>query len=185
MMNFFYEKLPTSIWVDGKEIGIITDFREYIKFYDMIKSDELSSEMKLKFVLQYFEKLPENLPGAIKALGDFFAMEDDEGTSKQKVNSATKKLFSYSIDFPYILSAFQRDYNIDLLRIPYMHWWKFRMLFDGLSEDNEIKKRMMYRGIDIGSIKDPEEKNRIMKIQESIALEENQLTDYDIGDAFW
>ena len=59
------------------------------------------------------------------------------------------------------------------------------MLFDGLSEDNEIKKRIMYRGIDIGTIKDHDERKRIVKIQASIALEENQLTDYDIGDVFW
>jgi hypothetical protein len=75
-MNLFYEKLPTYILVDNEKINIVTDFREYIKFHDMIKSNELSTETKLQYVLQYFDRIPSNLPEAIKALGDFFGMED-------------------------------------------------------------------------------------------------------------
>ena len=184
-MNLFYEKLPTYVLVDNERINIVTDFREYIKFHDMIKSNELSAETKLQYVLQYFDRMPSNLPEAIKALGDFFGMEDIRLGVKTSPSETRKQLFSFSKDFPYIYAAFKKDYNIDLLRIPYMHWWEFKMLFDGLSEDSEIKKRIMYRGIDIGSIKDPDERKRIVKIQASIALEENQLTDYDIGDVFW
>ena len=95
-----------------------------------------------------------------------------------------KNLFSFSIDYPYILSAFLRDYGIDLIDIKYLHWWKFRMLFDGLSEDNEIKKRIMYRGIDLSEVKDPEEKKRIQKIKKLIELKQEELTDFEIGDAF-
>ena len=184
-MNLFYEKLPTCIWVRNEPINIVTDFREYVRFHDMIKSDELSSEMKLQYILQYFEKIPSNLPEAIKALGDFFCMEDVQMECGPKQDGKRRQLFSFSKDYPYIYAAFRRDYNIDLIKIPYMHWWEFKMLFDGLSEDNEIKKRIMYRGIDIGTIKDPDERKRIARIQASIALEENQLTDYDIGDVFW
>lgn len=58
------------------------------------------------------------------------------------------------------------------------------MLFDGLSEENEIKKRIMYRGINLSEIRDPEERKRIRKIQKVIELKQEELTDYDIGDAF-
>lgn len=58
------------------------------------------------------------------------------------------------------------------------------MLFDGLSEENEIKKRIMYRGINLSEIRDPEERKRIQKIQKVIELKQEELTDYDIGDAF-
>ena len=67
-MNLFYEDLPTSIWIDDESVEIVTDFREYIKFYDMVKSHELTKEMKLEYIIQYFKQLPSNLPGAIKAL---------------------------------------------------------------------------------------------------------------------
>lgn len=58
------------------------------------------------------------------------------------------------------------------------------MLFDGLSNDNEIKQRIMYRGIDLNDVKDKDERKRIMKIQREIKLPDDILTDYDIGDAF-
>ena len=93
-------------------------------------------------------------------------------------------LYSFSYDYPYIFSAFMHDYRINIRTIPYMHWWEFRMLFDGLSNDNEIKQRIMYRGIDLNDVKDKDERKRIMKIQREIKLPDDILTDYDIGDAF-
>jgi hypothetical protein len=95
-----------------------------------------------------------------------------------------KPLFSFRADYPYIMAGFLRDYGIDLSEIEYLHWWKFRMLFEGLSEDTEIKQRIMYRGINLEEIKDKDEKKRIRKIQNAIRLPEEILTDYDIGNAF-
>lgn len=58
------------------------------------------------------------------------------------------------------------------------------MLFDGLSEDTEIKKRIMYRSIDLSAIKDKDERKRIRRIQQSVRLPEDALTDFDIGEIF-
>ena len=58
------------------------------------------------------------------------------------------------------------------------------MLFDGLSEDTEIKQRIMYRGINLSDIKDKDERKRISRIQKQIRLPMEELTDYDIGNAF-
>ena len=58
------------------------------------------------------------------------------------------------------------------------------MLFDGLPDDTEIKKRIMYRGLNLNEIKDRKERKRIEKIQNQIRLPDDELSDYDIGDAF-
>lgn len=58
------------------------------------------------------------------------------------------------------------------------------MLFDGLSEDTEIKQRIMYRSIDLNTVKDKEERKRIRKIQSAIRLPEEILSDYEIGEMF-
>ena len=42
----------------------------------------------------------------------------------------------------------------------------------------------MYRSVDLSEIKDKEERKRIKKIQKSIQLPSESLTDYDIGNAF-
>ena len=65
-----------------------------------------------------------------------------------------------------------------------MHWWEFRMLFDGLSDNTEIKKRMLYRGIDLSTIKDADERKRIQRIQQEIMIPDTGPNDYDIGEAF-
>lgn len=189
-MNFFYEELPNTVNVKGENIKVITDFREYIRLLDMLKDQELDALQKFAIIQQYFIDDVIVDEEAISALSRFILMDAncaevgnvcdyEEPRDNQK-----KNLFSYSIDYPYILSGFLKDYGIDLIDIKYMHWWKFRMLFDGLSDDTEIKQRIMYRSVDLSEIKDKEERKRIKKIQKSIQLPSKSLTDYDIGDAF-
>ena len=53
-MNLFYEDFPTSIKVRDREYEIITDFREWIRFCDMMKSD-INIELKMSFTLDMFK----------------------------------------------------------------------------------------------------------------------------------
>lgn len=189
-MNFFYEELPNTVNVKGENIKIITDFREYIRLLDMLKDQELDALQKFAIIQQYFLDDIVADEEAISALSCFITMDAncveaaETGDCGRPQENPKKNLFSYSIDYPYILSGFLRDYGIDLIDIKYMHWWKFRMLFDGLSDDTEIKQRIMYRSVDLSEIKDKEERKRIKKIQKSIQLPSESLTDYDIGNAF-
>lgn len=190
-MNYMYEELPDSICVNGNDIKIVTDFREYIRLFDMLNDESLTTMDKMFFVRQYFlSDLPDSELGeAILKLKDFIAIKSDNEMSNSEHEGheevKREKLFSYEVDFPYILSAFLRDYGIDIMSVRYMHWWKFKFLFDGLSDENEIKKRIMYRGIDPGSIKDDAERKRIIEIKSRIALPESEVSEYDIGDMLW
>lgn len=189
-MNLFYEDYPTSIMVDGEEIPIVTDFRSYVQLFDMLKDSEMNSNEKFMTLRQYFKMTPPNFSHAIDALVDFMTMEElpkcgMQGSEETENDDAKKKeLYSFSIDYPFIFSAFLQEHGINIRTIPYMHWWEFRMLFDGLSDDTEIKKRIMYRNIDLNEIKDKEERKRIEKIQRQIRLPGDELNDFDIGDAF-
>lgn len=186
-MNLFYEKIPRHVVVNDEKIGIVTDFREVVKFIDILKSEELNLEEKIVLTMQYFKQRPKDLSGALMSYWDFVKMKNvfsEEAEEERKEEERVMKvLFSFESDYPYIYSAFLRDYNIDIQRIRYMHWWRFQMLFDGLDDNNEIKKRMMYRSIDTSKIKDKTERRRIEHIQRSIALVENQISDFDIGNA--
>lgn len=189
-MNLFYDEFPKVVEVNGEVISIITDFREYIRLLDMLKCDELSSCEKAWIIGEYFlEDIQVNME-AIHVMTNFVMMKElDQGSIPSEEDEdlpreTQKNLFSYSVDYPYILAGFLRDYGIDLETITYLHWWKFRMLFDGLSEDTEIKQRIMYRSIDLSTIKDKEERKRISRIQRKIQLPAEALTDYDIGNAF-
>lgn len=191
-MNLFYEEYPCSVTVHGRNIPIITDFREYIKLLDMLKDTEIPDLCKMQFLTEYFLTEVSDWKEAFDQLSIFVSMEtlDKAGTISGKETEgeedlrAEKPLFSFSVDYPYILSGFLRDYGIDLETVDYLHWWKFRALFDGLSEDTEIKQQIMYRSMDLSTIKDKEERKRIQKIQRAIQLPAEALSDYDIGNAF-
>ncbi len=191
-MNLFYEDYPTAVCVEGREIPIVTDFREIIKLIDMLKTEDMNPREKMYFLLQYFQEQPEDFEKAVEALTDFVtmkefydqSMEEYEPEEESGDESPRKDVYSFSIDYPFIFSAFMQDYRINIRTIQYMHWWEFRMLFSGLSEGTEIKQRIMYRSTDLSKIKDMKERKRIAKIQQSIRLPDAGLTDYDIGNAF-
>lgn len=202
-MNVFYEELPKSLEINGREYPVITDFREWIRFSDMLKSD-IPPEFKLEFLSEMFlEEVPDlytedGIEEVMDAITSFLSLSgtefpdisSDEANSEEESEEVeyeeqrAKKAIYYEQDAPYIISAFRREYQIDLLSVPYMHWWEFRMLLDGLSEESQIKKRIYWRTCDVSKM-DKKERREILKIRRSITIpEEEYVSDEDIGNAF-
>ena len=146
-MNLFYEALPTSVMVSGRLVRIRTDFRDYISLLDMLKDKDVKPVDKRLILSEYFLDDVEISHPAIDALCDFMSADFSDGEASQTGTVRKKNLFSFSVDYPYILSAFLRDYGIDLIDIKYLHWWKFRMLFDGLSEEMRSRKELCTEGL--------------------------------------
>ena len=63
----------------------------------------------------------QELPGEIQTI-DLDSLEEKEETPPP--------MFNWSVDSAYILGGFLEHYNIDLMQIKYMHWWKFKALFN-------------------------------------------------------
>ena len=53
-MNLFYEDYPTEIIVNGSEIPILTDFRDYVRLLDMLKDTEIEPFEKYEIICLYF-----------------------------------------------------------------------------------------------------------------------------------
>jgi hypothetical protein len=188
-MNLFYEPYPTAVDAGGEKVAIYTDFRLYIEMIDKFLDEKATEREKVYHMLRLFQTMPQNMNAGIQALLDFAKMKELEVPSKQGGNAevekkSQKKVYSFRYDYPYILSAFLECYHIDLSDIDYMHWWKFRALFSGLPSDTEIKTRIHYRGLDASTIKDTKERKRILKIQREIMLPGEEMTDFEIGNAF-
>ena len=202
-MNVIYEELPEALEINGREYPVITDFREWIRFSNMLKSD-IPPEFKLEFLSEMFlEEVPDlytedGIEEVMDAIASFLSLSgteypdisSDEANSEEESEEVeyeeqrAKKAIYYEQDAPYIISAFRREYQIDLLSVPYMHWWEFRMLLDGLSEDSQIKKRIYWRTCDVSKM-DKKERREILKIRRSITIpEEEYVSDEDIGNAF-
>ena len=187
-MNPLYEPFPDYVTVNGKKVRIVTDFREYIKLMELLKDEEVEETEKKQLLACWFLDDPgSDFEECLQALTDFVINYRETKASEGEGNEDNTKhdpVISYNQDAPYIISGFLECYGIDLTEIPYMHWWKFQMLIDGMNEDCELKKRMGYRSIDLNQIKDKEERERIRKIQKQIAIIDHEVTSEEIGDAF-
>lgn len=189
MINLLYEELPNSIEVEGSSFSLYTDFRGWIELNDALLTND--SEYIYISLMAVFKDTPSTITkDVINAIIGFLngntdhAKTENEPRTTEKSNN--KRIFDFKQDADYFISSFLESYNIDLIDVDYMHWWKFLSLFNGLKEDTPIKQRMSYRSIELSSIKDKNERKRISKIQKAIALKTNKkvLTDEEIANAF-
>ena len=188
MINILFENLPDTVEVSGKYYKIFTDFRDWIAFFDMMSDAGIEQKQKMLTALAWFlEKIPENLPEAYKALMDFASCSGmkkiPENQDKNSSNSGVPTL-SWLYDSAYVLGAFRQVYNIDLIRMNYMHWWEFSALFEALPEDTPIKKRIAYRQVKISDIKDKERRKQILRIKKAVAFPHEPVSAQKIGEIF-
>jgi len=177
--NILIDELPQSIVIDDEEYIISTNFRTFILFELLLKDKDLSDKEKLWEILElvFLEEKPSDISEEIfKAIADFYKCGKNtfEASKKQnKPKQTQKRVYDFEWDDSYIYSAFLATYRIDLNEIEYLHWWKFKALFDGLPSDCELVKIMGYRAADISSIKDKNERARIQRLQTLYALPDN------------
>ncbi|MBR6523452.1 MAG: bacteriophage Gp15 family protein [Clostridia bacterium] len=166
-MSILTENLPDSLTICGVDCPIRTDFKTWIKVSGLLGKD-VSAEMLSQLLGLVFEKLPPNLIEAMKTIFEFYRLgEEDKRAGNKKAPS--KSTFDFDYDGNLIFAAFLQQYNVDLCESN-MHWWKFRALFDCLSDDTQFMKVVGYRSMDISKIKDKKQKSFYRKMKERYRL---------------
>ena len=171
-MNILTNKLPVTVKIGGADYAINANFRTSILFEKIMENDELEETEKAMELLQiYYPVLPspEHVEEALNQIIWFYKCGEEEEKSKGK-NITTDKIFSFKHDAKSIYNSFYKEYGIDLQEIKFLHWWKFRSLFDGLGHETEIKKIMLYRSIDLKDIKDDTQKEFYNEMKELYKL---------------
>lgn len=179
MINPLYEEFPESIKVDGEEYGILTDFREWIRFSDMLGDNDLTDEEKLYLLTNWLTDDPRKITAElVNAVFSFYRADalnpdlvenDNENDREEESQPKRPPVFSWKYDAKFLIGDFRRYYGIDLLSAN-MHWWEFLCLFAALPEDSQCRKRIDIRSTDLSKIKDKERRNQIAAIQRIIAL---------------
>lgn len=183
MSSILINKLPVDVVINNKRYKINSDFRISIIFAKTIEENELTEDIILKILELYYPVIPEDIEQAINAIFWFYTCDKTEEESNSKPTGKSKKIYDYEEDSTYIYSAFLSQYKIDLQDIDYLHWWKFKALFESLSETNEIVKIMQYRSMDLSKIQDKEQKKfykkmkDIYKLKEKISEEDKKALD--------
>lgn len=93
-MNILYERFPESVKVNGEYYLVITDFREWLRFAELVEDDSVPWQIKCRLLLQWYtDRIPDDIEAAIYALGDFFTckkmyQEDSEEEEEEQKESS-------------------------------------------------------------------------------------------------
>ena len=158
-MNILIDDIeyPDQAVVNGERYEIRTNFRTSILFELMMQDDSLDARTKVwKGLNLYFPVIPDDLSAAVDAALWFYRCGREETRLQKRMagRMGKKQLYSFEHDAGRIYAAFLLAYKIDLQDIEYMHWWRFRYLFDSLPKDCEFVRVMEYRGVEIDKVPD-------------------------------
>ena len=188
MINALYEHFPETVMINGKEYQVLTDFRDWLRFADMLEDKDIPDREKLFMMAQWLEDTPAVISKeVVTALCGFYRANELEQDIPEDRDGDTDEIrrppvISWKIDAKYIIGDFLRYYGTDLLTAE-MHWWKFRTLLSALPDESQMMKRIAYRSADLSLIKNEAERKRIMRMQQIYALP-FELDDEDIGAVF-
>ncbi len=176
-MNIFIDALPDFVTVDGIKYGVLTDFRIWMEFDKILHQSELSAKDKIMMIIslcidrENCKILPEDAMETMEALCSFYLCgKERKGTDNDK----KERVLDFSGDSGYIYSAFLTQYGIDLLSIPYMHWYVFCALLDGLENAREITKIMQFRRCRPEQEKNAEKRKYLKRMKEFYALSDTR-----------
>ena len=175
--NILLSPLPQTVEVDGAEYEINSDFRTAIRFALLMQDQSVDVLEKVELSLRMFYKnyVPADPMDAINAISRFYSRKEDGDTEEQeeKEERPEPRVFDFEIDADYIYAAFLEQYGIDLTKEDF-HWWKFKALFAGLSENTEFMKIIGYRTAKITKDMSKEQKNRLLRLKKIYALPDNR-----------
>ena len=156
------------------KIDFDTNFRVGVAFEIMMQNPKYSMQAKTYQALKLFYPEMNEIKDTKKAIDDiiwFYSCGKSEEKTSQKIKKGKdKQIYSYEFDNDLIYSAFKNQYNVDLEEIEYLHWWKFKAMFNGLKSDNRIVEIMGYRAMELSKIKDKDMKKHYKQLQEEYKL---------------
>lgn len=178
MLAIFQEELPTRITADDLEIPVSADFRSWIKADLIMKDRQIPKEAKLPVICQYIgldlTNLDVTIPDLWAGIFKFYMCEQEP--RGEAVSSSSATAYRFDCDWWLIYAAFIQQYGINLLTAD-LHWFEFRALLDGLTEQTQFIKVVQARLRDTSKLKGEEKAQaeklkRYWKVPDDSAQEE-------------
>lgn len=181
-MNILIDDIeyPDQAEVNGEWYEIRTNFRNSVLFELMMQDESLDTRTKVQKGLNlYYPIIPGDLDAAVNAMLWFYRCGKDETVQQKRMAARRggKQIYSFEHDAGLIYAAFLQTYKIDLQDIAYMHWWRFRFLFNALPKDCEFMRAMEYRCVEINEKMSKDQKEFYKKMKRLYALPLSQEED--------
>ncbi|NHI75193.1 hypothetical protein EA794_04260 [Lactococcus petauri] len=189
--------INNSIDVEGVEYKLDLEFSKVLRFFELWKDDDLSNIDKAYISINMLlvdddvkidmELLPALLAAITKRIvGDKLQHNSTKRDLKGNVLEEEKKYYDLEEDADYIYSSFIMDYGIDLIdqkEKGTLHWDKFKALIIGLSDNTKFKRVIEIRQMEIPEKATPEEKEKIQKAKQEVALKSNrEMIEFEMMD---
>ncbi|MBG0770317.1 MAG: bacteriophage Gp15 family protein [Anaerolineaceae bacterium] len=173
MNNILIDRLPTSVWIDGREYQLDTDFRTCLRIILAFEDPDLADvEKRIVLIENLYPEPPNDLEKAVE-LGIWFLDGGENDPSAEK-DGADEKLYSFSKDAPFIYSAFRQTHAIDLETVDHLHWWKFLYLFMDLGEEAFFVRLISLRSRLADGTASKDEKKAAKKMEKLLEVPQNR-----------
>lgn len=169
-MSLLTKALPDSVYVGSLRYVINTDYRYVFMFEQVMRDNTITDEEKTRTILELFygEQYIVDFNEAVDQIL-WFHRCGKEIVKRKDDEQKAEIIYDFEEDADYIYSSFLECYGIDLTEVR-MHWWKFKALFNGLSEETMMKKIMHYRSVIISSDMSDSQKKFYKKMKSTFAL---------------
>lgn len=187
-MNILLDPMPDFLEVSGQQIPIDSGFPTWLRFDEALfwNSEPIENRIYSAMDICYSGKIPVDTYSTVRVAIAFYAhisepIEEIQSNleSGQGQTGRGNRSCSFTHDASLIYAAFRAQYGIGLTRDD-LHWWHFKALFEGLSDDNKICKTMKIRALDLSKVKDKEQKahyrrlKRVYKLPDPRSEEERE-----------
>lgn len=188
MIKGMYSKLPQHIKINNERLFINTDFRIFIQFEkEILEGNTKQATMNVleSFSPDFFKtnRSEEEMQQYIdKFIWFYHCGKEENTTNKQEGKTQSSPIFNYEYDSDLIWGAYWQFAKIDLTK-DYVHWWRFKAIWNCLPSDCEFSKIKGYRAYS-GKDKDMLELKETYKLPPTKAEIEKELKAEKIYEMF-
>lgn len=190
MKELLTGNLPESFLIGDKEYAVSSDFRDIVELEEILSSEELTDAERGEQALNLFYGcIPDDVETAVEKLCWFMQCGEKERPHRGRRQPARddfrqQAAYSFIHDAGLIYAAFMAQYGIDLTDIEYLHWWKFKAMFESLGKDTLMKEVMHCRAVEIDPKMPQAQKDYYNAMKQRYALPlpegvEKQLSDLE------
>lgn len=165
---------PRFIVCGGRKYPVKSDYRNILRILRMLKDEHIFDIHKRKLLAEWFygEKWPEN------PVDEFVSFVFGEGSENADEDGALeagifKQVYDFEFDSEEIYASFIMEYGIDLIETEFMHWYKFKLLLNNLTEKSPFKKKIELRFADLNNVKG-ERLMLMQRMKDRVKLPENK-----------
>lgn len=168
--NFIGSKPITKIKYKGVIYKIHDDYRNIIRTIQMLEDEENEYEKAVILVQTIFGgNAPIHMPLVEKANEIIWNgnIPSEELMDKKPTQDLVQDFNTYKVDL-------KREYNIDLIDIPYLSWSDFLDYIGGLSENSSLSRLSKIRSTNPNDV-DKKHKREFIELQKRVALKQNKV----------